>query len=174
MAPSPALPGPLDLARWIEAHRSELQPPVGNRVLWPDGEFIVMVVGGPNRRGDFHVEQGPELFYQLEGTMTLVVIEDGRRREIAIGAGQILLLPGGVAHSPQRPAGSVGLVVERRRRAGEVDHVVWFCPRCDRELYRESFHLTDIESQFAPVFARFSENPAHRTCRHCGTVHPPP
>ncbi len=174
MSISPTLPAPLHLARWIEKYRAELKPPVANRVLWPEGEFIVMVVGGPNRRSDFHLEQGPELFYQLEGDMTLQVIEGGRRRDIVIGAGEMLLLPGGVAHSPQRPAGSVGLVVERRRQAGELDHVIWFCPRCDQEIYRESFHLTDIETQFAPIFARFASHLAYRTCRHCGAVHPPP
>ncbi len=161
---------PFNLARWVEEHRHLLEPPVGNKQIFHDTEFIVMAVGGPNSRSDYHVDPGEELFYQLEGTMTLRVVEDGRRSDIPIAAGEMLLLPAGVPHSPQRAAHGVGLVVERTRRPGERDALQWYCEHCDARLYAEDFALTDIETQLPPVFERFYSSLAHRTCGRCGTV----
>lgn len=167
------LAAPINLQRWIEAHRADLKPPVGNKCI-VDGDFIVMIVGGPNQRSDFHVEDGPEFFYQLEGEMVLWVIDDGRRRAIPIRAGELYYLPPEVPHSPERMAGSVGLVIERKRRPGERDALAWFCPSCDAPLYREDFELTDIERQFPPVFERFYRSLEHRSCARCGAIHPAP
>ena len=167
------LPPPLDLKAWIDAHRHLLKPPVGNKCLY-DGDFIVMAVGGPNQRTDYHVDEGPEWFYQLEGEMVLRIQEDGRVRDIPIRAGETFLLPPRVPHSPQRMAGSVGLVIERRRMPGERDGLMWYCPRCNRKLYEEYFHLRDIETDLPPVFERFYASSAHRTCPQCGHVHPTP
>lgn len=162
------------LEAWIETHRAELKPPVGNRRLFSEGDFIIMAVGGPNRRKDFHLDPGDEFFHQLEGDMLLRVVEDGRVRDVPIREGEVLLLPANVPHSPQRPPNTVGLVIERVRRAGELDGLAWYCERCDAQLYRELFELTDIETQFPPVFDRFYSNLAHRTCRACGAVQEPP
>ncbi len=167
-------PQALNLKRWIDEHRELLKPPVGNKLVYHDTEFIIMVVGGPNARRDFHVDPAEEFFHQLEGDMTLRVMENGRIRELPIRAGEILLLPARVPHSPQRPAGSVGLVVERRRRAGELDGLQWYCERCHALLYEEQLALIDIETQLPPVFARFYADPAHRRCRQCGAVEPLP
>jgi 3-hydroxyanthranilate 3,4-dioxygenase len=164
----------LNFKQWIDEHRDLLKPPVGNKVVWTDTEFIIMVVGGPNSRNDFHVDPAEEFFYQLEGDMVLRVVEEGHVRDVPIRAGEILLLPPNVPHSPQRPAGSVGLVVERRRREGELDGLQWYCGQCDTLLYEEFFPLTDIETQFPPVFARFHGNEALRTCRQCHSVLPVP
>jgi 3-hydroxyanthranilate 3,4-dioxygenase len=164
----------LNFKQWIDEHRHLLKPPVGNKVVWTDTEFIIMVVGGPNSRNDFHVDPAEEFFYQLEGDMVLRVVEAGRVRELPIRAGEILLLPPNVPHSPQRPAGSVGLVIERRRREGELDGLQWYCEQCDTLLYEEFFPLTDIETQFPPVFARFHGSEALRTCRQCHSVLPVP
>jgi 3-hydroxyanthranilate 3,4-dioxygenase len=165
---------PLNLAAWVDEHRHLLKPPVGNKLIYRDSEFIVMAVGGPNARRDFHVDPGEEFFHQLEGTMTLRLYEGGAIRDVPIRAGEILLLPALVPHSPQRPAGSVGLVIERQRRAGELDGLQWYCENCHQLLYQERLTLTNIETQFPPVFDRFFGSLAHRTCRHCGTVCPPP
>jgi 3-hydroxyanthranilate 3,4-dioxygenase len=165
-----ALTPPFNLARWIDDHRADLRPPVGNRQVFPAGDFIIMVVGGPNARNDYHVDPGPEFFHQLEGSMTLRTVQDGRRVDYPMTAGEVFLLPPGVPHSPQRSAGGVGLVVERLRRPDEVDGIEWYCDRCDSLLYRESFHLTDIELDLPPVFARFNGSVEHRTCRACGHV----
>jgi 3-hydroxyanthranilate 3,4-dioxygenase len=165
---------PLNLHRWIDEHRSLLKPPVGNKLIYQDSEFIVMAVGGPNVRRDFHVDPAEEFFQQLEGDMVLRVAEDGRIRELPIRAGEILLLPPRVPHSPQRPANSVGLVIERRRRPGELDGLQWYCEQCSNLLYEEYLALTDIETQFPPVFDRFYASLDHRRCKRCGALCPPP
>lgn len=164
----------INFRRWIDEHRHLLKPPVGNKVVYQDTEFIIMVVGGPNARKDYHVDPAEEFFYQLEGEMVLRVVEDGRQRDIPLHAGDILLLPANVPHSPQRMANSVGLVIERRRRPGELDGLQWYCERCDHLLYEEHFALTNIETQFPPVFARFFGSAELRTCKQCGTVMQPP
>ena len=157
--------------RWIDEHRHLLRPPVGNKqVFEDDADFIIMVVGGPNARKDYHDDPGAEFFYQLEGDMVLRTMQDGRRVEIPIRQGEILLLPGHVPHSPQRQADTVGLVVERRRRPDEKDGFLWFCECCDALLHQEYLHVSDIETQLPPVFDRFWSNPEQRTCRACGTV----
>jgi 3-hydroxyanthranilate 3,4-dioxygenase len=166
MQPAP----PFSLAQFVDRHRAALRPPVANRQLYPAGDFVIMVVGGPNARVDYHVDPGAEFFHQLEGTLTLRTVQDGRRVDYEVRAGEVFLLPPGVPHSPQRPAGSVGLVVERRRLPGEQDGFRWYCPACQRLLYEESFALTDIETQFPPIFERFYADLARRTCAACGTV----
>jgi 3-hydroxyanthranilate 3,4-dioxygenase len=161
---------PFNFKQWIQSHRHLLKPPVGNKMLYPDGDFIIMVVGGPNSRSDFHVDPGDEFFYQLEGDMLLKTVQDGRIVDIPIREGEIFLLPAFVPHSPQRLPDTVGMVVERKRRSGEEDGLQWYCERCNTKLYEEFFELTNIETQFAPVFQRFYDNKVHRSCKHCGHV----
>ncbi len=158
---------------WIDANRDALKPPVCNRQVFEDGDFIIMVVGGPNSRDDYHWDEGDEFFYQLEGDMLLRTIQDGRRVDIPIREGEILLLPACVPHSPQRFADTVGLVVERKRRPDELDGFMWFCNRCDNKLYEEFLHVEDIVSQLPPVFERFYGSEANRRCEKCGEVMPP-
>lgn len=161
------------LGAWIDAHRTDLKPPVGNKRLFREGDFIIMVVGGPNQRKDFHLDPGEEFFYQLEGDMLLKVVEKDRVVDVPIREGEVLLLPAHMPHSPRRYANTVGLVIERVRRPGERDGLAWYCENCDAELYREEFELTDIETQFPPVFDRFYSSLNRRTCRRCGTVQDP-
>ena len=91
---------PINFKKWIDDNRHLLKPPVGNQVVYKDTDFIVMVVGGPNARKDFHYNEGEEFFYQLEGNMQLPIIEDGKRRVVEIKEGEIFLLPPRVPHSP--------------------------------------------------------------------------
>jgi len=165
---------PLDFKKWIESHRHLLKPPVGNKMLYPDGDFIIMVVGGPNSRSDFHVDPGQEFFYQVQGDMLLRTVQEGRIVDIPIREGEMFLLPANLPHSPQRFPDTVGLVVERRRQPGEKDGLQWYCESCNHKLYEEFFELTNIETQFAPVFQRYYDSESHRTCRHCGTIAPVP
>lgn len=167
-----ALPTPLNFQAWIDANRHLLKPPVGNKQVWPNGDFIVMVVGGPNQRKDYHINQTPEFFHQLEGDMLLKVIDNGQFKDIPIKQGEIFLLPAGVPHSPQRFPDTVGLVLEQKRSPGMQDGLAFFCESCGNRLYAESFELTDIETQFPPVFDRFYGSLAHRTCNQCGWVMP--
>ncbi|MCD9087300.1 3-hydroxyanthranilate 3,4-dioxygenase [Stenotrophomonas sp. SY1] len=164
---------PINLHAWIEEHRHLLKPPVGNKMI-ENGDFIIMVVGGPNNRSDFHWDEGPEWFHQLEGEMVLRVQENGAVRDIPIRAGEIFLLPPRVPHSPQRMPGSVGLVVERKRLEHELDGFMWFCPNCNHKIYEEFFPLKNIETDLPKVFDRFHSSLENRTCTQCGTVHPLP
>jgi len=159
-----------NLQQWIDANRHLLKPPVGNKCLFRDSEFIVMVVGGPNSRKDFHVDPGEEFFFQLEGDMLLRTVQEGRIVDVPIRAGEVLLLPPYVPHSPQRRANTVGLVVERQRRPGELDGFQWYCEACGNLLYEEQLELTDIETQFPPIFERFFGNAELRRCRRCQAV----
>jgi 3-hydroxyanthranilate 3,4-dioxygenase len=164
---------PFNFQEWIEQHRHLLKPPVGNKCLF-DGDFIVMIVGGPNQRTDYHWDEGPEFFHQLEGEMVLKVQEDGAVRDIPIKAGEVFYLPPQVPHSPQRMAGSVGLVIERKRLPEEKDGLLWFCERCNHKLYEEFFGLKNIETDFPAVFERFYGSVELRTCKACGHLNPAP
>ena len=165
----PLMP-PINLKAWIEEHRALLKPPVGNKMIWQDSEFMVMAVGGPNQRKDFHVEEGEEFFLQVEGDITLRIIEDGKVREIPIREGEMFLLPPRIPHSPQRPAGTIGLVIERRRAEAEEDHLRWFCEQCGEVLYDANFQLVDLGKQLKPIIERFYADETLRTCRKCGHV----
>lgn len=156
--------------RWIDENRHLLKPPVGNKRVFRDGDFIIMVVGGPNARKDYHVDPGQEFFYQLEGDMVLKTVQNGQFVDVPIREGEILLLPSHVPHSPQRRPNTVGLVIERQRRPAEQDGFQWYCESCGQLLYQEFFELTDIEKQFPPVFERFYASREKRTCTSCGSV----
>jgi 3-hydroxyanthranilate 3,4-dioxygenase len=162
---------PFNFAKWIDENRARLKPPVGNVQIWEGDhhDFMVTVVGGPNSRTDYHINEGEEFFHQLEGDIVLRTLVDGKRVDVPIRAGEIFLLPANVPHSPQRPAGSVGLVLERKRLAHERDTFLWVCEKCGEKIYEESFHLTNIVTQLKPVFDRFWGDAANHTCRKCGT-----
>lgn len=164
---------PINFRNWIEENRHLLKPPVGNKVVWKDGEFIVMVVGGPNARKDYHYNPTPEFFYQIEGDMVLKIKNGDQFQDIPIAEGEIYLLPSGVPHSPQRKADTVGLVIEQIR-PGKEDGLLWFCENCGNQLYAEYFQLANVETQFPPIFERYYGSEEHRTCKNCGTVMQPP
>ena len=166
---------PLNLQQWIDDHRHLLKPPVGNKCVYEQaGDFIVMVVGGPNGRKDYHYNETEELFYQIEGDITVKIVEDGQPRDIPIKEGEMFLLPAKTPHSPQRPAGSIGLVIEKVRDKDDKDGLMWFCENCGQKLHDEYFELTDIVSQLPPVMKRFFDSEEHRTCGNCGAVMQPP
>ena len=158
--------------QWIDENREYLKPPVCNRQVIVDSGFIVKEVAGPNARDDYHYDEGEEFFYQLQGDMLLRTIQDGKRVDVTIREGEILLLPSGTPHSPQRFDNTVGLVIERQRNADELDGFMWYCDNCAALLNEEYLHVSDIVAQLPPVFDRFYTNPAHRTCSQCGTVKP--
>lgn len=167
-----AVTTPLNLKAWINEHRELLKPPVGNKVVWTDRDFIVMIVGGPNARKDYHINQTEELFYQVEGDITVRIIENGNPRDIPIREGEIFLLPPGIPHSPQRPAGTVGMVVERQRPAGMKDHLRFYCDKCGKVVHEPEFDMKDIAAQLKQIMESYwsDANTALRTCKACGTV----
>ena len=163
---------PINFKHWIEEHRDQLKPPVCNKEVYPNGDYIIMVVGGPNGRRDFHYNEGAEFFYQLEGEMLLKTIQNGEPVDYPLKAGDIFLLPPKTPHSPVRYENSIGLVVESKRRPEEKDGLMWFCEHCHSKLYEEYFHLTSIEKDFLPVFERFINTESIRTCRNCSEIMP--
>ncbi len=165
---------PFNIKKWIDENRHLLKPPVGNKQIWMDTDFIVMVVGGPNARKDYHYNEGEEFFYQLEGDVTVKIQEDGKAVEVPIREGDIFLLPPKTPHNPVRGANTVGIVIERKRREGEKDGLLWFCEKCNTKLYEEYFPLSNIMTQFQEVFAKFYGSEDLRTCKNCGHVMEPP
>jgi 3-hydroxyanthranilate 3,4-dioxygenase len=165
-----------NLHKWIDEHRHLLKPPVGNDQLWKekDPDFIVMVIGGPNERKDYHVDESEEFFYMVEGDMTLKIVEDGEFRDVKINEGDVFLLPPLIPHSPQRPADTIGIVVERKRKEGELDGFVWYCDKCGNKIHEEFLQLTDITTQLKPLFEKFWADEEARTCGKCGSVLQPP
>ncbi|SMF59911.1 3-hydroxyanthranilate 3,4-dioxygenase [Pseudobacteriovorax antillogorgiicola] len=159
---------PMNFKKWIDDNRAFLKPPVGNRCVYEDSEFIIMVVGGPNKRKDFHVNQSEEFFYQLEGDMILKVREGAEINDLIIREGDIFLLPPRVPHSPQRSENTVGLVVERKRRSGEEDGFIWYCDQCGAKVYDHFFFLTDIVKQLPPIFETFYSKDENCICKKCG------
>ena len=160
-----------NLGRWIDEHAHLLEPPVGNQLVFREAEdLIVQVIGGPNARTDYHDDPYEEFFYQLRGDMVLKVIEDGKPRDIPILEGEILLIPGRLRHSPQRPAGSVGLVVEKMRPRDVNDAFEWYCPGCWTRVHRVEVNVQDIVTDLPPLFEAFYA--AARRCPACGLAHP--
>jgi len=162
---------PFNFKEWIDQHRHLLKPPVNNQQVYKlNDDFIVMVVGGPNARKDYHYNEGEEFFYQLEGDITLKIIEDGKPVDIVIREGEIFLLPPRVPHSPRRPANTVGLVIERYRKSHEKDNCMWFCENCGEKLYEEYFEMTDIVNQLPAIMNSFYDSQEKRTCKACETI----
>ncbi len=163
---------PFNLQKWIDDNRDMLKPPVGNKNLYVEaGDFIVMVVGGPNARKDYHFNESEELFYQIEGDITVRIQDEGKAKDIVIKEGEIFLLPGNTPHSPIRGANTVGLVIEKVRIGTDlVDGLMWFCETCNTKLHEYRFPLSNIENDFLPRFREFYSSEAHRTCKNCGHV----
>jgi len=166
-----AIKRPFNLKKWIDENRDILKPPVGNKNLYAEaGDYIVMIVGGPNARKDYHYNDTEELFYQLEGDIEVTIQEDGKAVKVPIKEGEMYLHPAKVPHSPVRPANSVGLVIERKREPDHQDGLMWFCENCNHKLHDTYFHLTNIEKDFLPRFREFYGSEELRTCANCGTV----
>ena len=165
-----AIQRPFNFKQWIDDHRHLLKPPVGNKVVYEDTEFIIMVVGGPNARKDYHYNETEELFYQIEGSIVVKTQQNGELVEVPINEGEMFLLPPKVPHSPVRSEGSIGLVIERKRKESDKDGLMWFSDTANELLYEEYFHLTNIEKDFLPVFKRFYSDEKLRTCPKTGEV----
>lgn len=160
---------------WIDEHRHLLKPPVMNQVVYKDNDdFIVMVVGGPNKRKDFHYNETEEFFYQLEGDIVVKIVEEGKVVDVPIKEGEIFLLPARTPHSPRRPENTVGLVMEVKRPQGMLDGFQWYCENCGNKLYEEKMPVTDIVKDLPGVMEKFYANEELRTCTKCGTVLEPP
>jgi 3-hydroxyanthranilate 3,4-dioxygenase len=163
---------PFNLKAWIDENRILLKPPVSNKNLYVEaGDFIVMIVGGPNARKDYHYNESEELFYQIEGDITVRIQDEGKAKDIHIKEGDIFLLPGNIPHSPIRGANTVGLVIERVRKGTNLtDGLMWFCDKCNHKLKEYKFPLENIEHDFISRFREFYSSEEMRTCNNCGYV----
>jgi len=169
----PVVP-PINFKNWIEENRHLLKPPVGNSVVYEEGDFMIMVVGGPNSRKDYHVDPVEEFFYQLEGNMLLKIMDEGQPVDVPIKEGEIFLLPKNVPHSPQRYENTVGLVVEYQREEGALDAFQWYCDECNEMLHEVTLDLENIVTQLPPLFDAYWDNMDARTCESCGFVQQKP
>ena len=167
-----AIAKPFNLLKWVDKNREHLKPPVGNKNLYREADdYIVMIVAGPNARKDYHYNETEELFYQIEGNIKVIIQEDGERKEMELGPGDMYLHPAKVPHSPVRSEGSIGLVVERKRDDLDAkDGLLWFCENCNNKLHEVYFPLHDIEKDFLKHFKHFYGSKELRTCNRCGTV----
>jgi 3-hydroxyanthranilate 3,4-dioxygenase len=166
---------PVHLMRWIDENRARFAPPVANKEVFPESEFIWQIVRGPNARNDFHLDPGDEIFYQLKGDIVVRCREaDGRMRDVRVCEGEAMLVRAGTPHCPIRPADTWGLVIERKRHPHELDALAWFCEGCGRCLYQERFACTDIERELKAIIERFNASLELRTCRVCAAVLPVP
>ena len=163
---------PFNLQKWIDDNRDLLKPPVSNKNLYHEaGDFIVMIVGGPNARKDYHYNESEELFYQIEGDICVRIQEDGKARDIIIKEGEMFLLPGNTPHSPMRGENTVGLVIEKVRKGTDLqDGLMWFCEECNNKLHEYRFPLSNIENDFIPRFTEYYNSVEMRTCKKCGHV----
>ena len=162
---------PFNFSRWIEEHAHLLKPPVGNHMVFREAEdLIVMAIGGPNARTDYHDDPYEEFFYQLRGDIVLKVMENGAARDVPIREGDVLLVPAHCRHSPQRPANSVGLVVEKVRPRNVNDGFEWYCPKCWTRVHRVEVNVQNIVKDLPPAFERFYSS--KRECPACGHIHP--
>ena len=159
--------------KWIDEHRHLLKPPVGNQQVWEDADLMVTVVGGPNKRTDYHDDPVEEFFYQLQGDMLLKLYDGAEFYDVPIREGEIFLLPPHVRHSPQRPQeGSVGLVIEPKRPEGAHDAIEWYCFGCGSLVHRAELILESIVRDLPPVYETFYASEDARTCPKCGEIHP--
>ena len=158
---------PINFKKWINDNKDLLKPPVCNKVVWEDSDFIIMVVGGPNSRKDYHVDIEEEFFYQVKGDILLKIIDNGHPKDIIIKEGEIFLLPANVPHSPQRFKDTVGLVVEKTRKPDELDGFQWYCDNCNSLLYEKYTQLSNIVTHLPIIFDEFWNNKNHRKCKKC-------
>jgi 3-hydroxyanthranilate 3,4-dioxygenase len=165
---------PTSFPEWLKENQHLLKPPVGNKQLFPTGDdFIVMIVGGPNQRTDYHVDPYEEYFYQIKGNMHVKVMTKDGPQDVHIKEGSMWVLPRNTPHSPQRPEqGSVGLVVERVREEGTLERFQWYCPNCHHLVHEVELQVRSIVDDLPPLFQAFYEDEQARTCGNCGTVHP--
>ncbi|XP_018409441.1 PREDICTED: 3-hydroxyanthranilate 3,4-dioxygenase [Nanorana parkeri] len=155
---------PINVNKWIEENKAFFLPPVCNKLMHND-QLKVMFVGGPNQRKDYHIEEGEELFYQLEGDMCLKIIENGEHKDIHIKEGEMFLLPARIPHSPQRFSNTVGLVFERRRLETETDGLRYYVDNSTEVLFEKWFYCEDLGKQLAPIITEFFNSKQYKTGR---------
>jgi 3-hydroxyanthranilate 3,4-dioxygenase len=162
----PPLKG-FNLKQWIEENRGDWGQ---RRVIWQDSDFIAFVTRGPNRRKDYHINPGDEIFYQLEGELNLHYLDHEKHDLAVLKAGELFLLPGKVPHSPRRADGSWTLVIERKRTQEEQDRFIWPCEKCGNQLFETEVRFDDPGDAVSRATQSLRADPTLATCKRCGDV----
>lgn len=170
----PALASPLNLPKWLSENSHLLQPPINNYCVYND-PVTVMIVGGPNARTDYHINETAEWFYQYKGPLLLKTIDtdasgNEKFRDIVVNEGDMFLLPPNTPHNPVRFADTVGVVLEQPRPEGSLDRLRWYCQNCGTKVNEEAFPCTDLGTQIKAAVNAFKEDTEKRTCKKCGTL----
>ena len=146
----------LNFPTYIKQNEHLLLPPVCNKMIHNDGKLRVMIVGGPNIRKDYHINQGEELFYMLRGDMCLKIMEQGQPKDVHIKEGEIFNLPASIPHSPQRFPDTIGLVIERMRPTAQLDGLRYYVDDTnEKTLWQRYFHSTDLGKELKPLIEGF-------------------
>ena len=154
-----------NLQQWIDENRGNWGQ---RRVIWQDSDFIAFVTRGPNRRKDYHVNPGDEIFYQLEGELNLHYLKDNKHELAVLKPGEIFLLPKNLPHSPRRADGSWTFVVERKRGPQEIDRFIWPCENCGNKLYETEVRFNDPGDAVNTATHSLRSDPELATCKECG------
>lgn len=152
----------INTQEWLNENEKSFSPPVCNKLMHNE-QLIIMFVGGPNVREDYHIEEGEELFYQIKGDMCVKIIENDQPKDVHIKEGELFILPARIPHSPQRVADSIGLVIERKRLNTETDGVRWFVPETTQPLYEKWFHCKDLGVELIPLIKNFFASEEYKT-----------
>ena len=97
-----------------------------------------------------------QFFFMIKGDMCLKIIEQGLHKDVIIREGEAFLLPGKIAHSPQREANTLGLVIERERLLHELDGLRYYVGDSSTDvLYERFFYCKDLGSQLKPIIEEF-------------------
>ncbi|PVH98588.1 3-hydroxyanthranilate 3,4-dioxygenase [Periconia macrospinosa] len=168
-SPVRLLAPPLNIPKWLSENSHLLQPPVNNYCVYND-PLTIMIVGGPNARTDYHINETPEWFYQYKGSMLLKIVDDGQFRDIHINEGDMFLLPPNTPHNPVRFKDTVGIVMEQPRPAESLDRLRWYCQECGEKVHEKAFHCTDLGTQIKAGVEAFKNDKQARTCKNCGTL----
>jgi 3-hydroxyanthranilate 3,4-dioxygenase len=170
--PQDEKPASFNLMKWIAENPDKLKPPIGAKTIFQLDDFMVTVVGGPNARTDYHVNPTEEFFFQLKGTITLRIQHDGKPHDISLPEGHIYVLPANVPHSPMRGPNTVGLILERIRKAGMKDTFRWYCEKCNNTLFQRTLPIEVLERDLPPAFEAYYGDPDNQKCKKCGHINP--
>ncbi|KAL6711964.1 3-hydroxyanthranilic acid dioxygenase [Coniothyrium glycines] len=165
---------PLNIPKWVAENSHMLKPPINNYCVY-NGDVTVMIVGGPNERTDYHINETAEWFYQHKGSMLLKVVDESlpaaqQFRDIHIHQGDMFLLPAHTPHNPVRFRDTVGVVLEQKRPSGSLDRLRWYCQKCGDKVHEAAFHCTDLGTQIKDAVNAFKADSEARTCKKCGTL----
>ena len=145
-------------------------------VLWQHSESLVFMARGREYRSEFHINPSDEVMYPVKGDLTLHYrTEDGNEEIAHVPEGSVIYTPAGTPHSPRFAPDAFLLVVERKRRHGEIDRFQWYCPKCDALLHEVQCVVSDYRTDpVSKAYRQFFDSEEARTCKKCGNVMPRP